>query len=109
MRRGVPMRQSYFCFLAGLLVVSRAALGQVATSTALVGTVTDSTGAVVSDAAVVAIQDSTKVAYKGLTNRTGNYTLPYVNVGSYTISVEAPSFQKAVRKNVVVENNQTVR
>lgn len=104
------MKRSSFCCLAGLLaLVSRVALAQVATSTTLVGTVTDSTSAVVPNAAVVAIHDSTKVAYKGLTNRTGNYTLPYVNVGTYTISVEAPGFQRAVRKGVVVEMNQTVR
>ena len=60
------------------------------------GDVTDSSGAVIPGASVVAVQDATKVAYKGQTSSTGNYTLPYVAVGTYTITVEAPSFGKSV-------------
>ncbi|HXJ40262.1 MAG TPA: carboxypeptidase-like regulatory domain-containing protein, partial [Bryobacteraceae bacterium] len=85
------------------------ASGQVASSTTLVGTVTDSSGAVVPGASVVAVQDATSVAFKGKTSSTGGYTLPYVAVGTYTITVEAASFGKTVHSNVVVENNQTVR
>src|SRR5713101_641653 len=95
-----------FCVLAAL---NRPALAQVASSTTLVGTVTDSSGAVIPGVSVVAVQDATKVAYKGQTSSTGNYTLPYVAVGTYTITVEAPSFGKSVHSNVLVEVNQTVR
>ncbi|MCU1262205.1 MAG: hypothetical protein JWO80_5090 [Bryobacterales bacterium] len=96
-----------------VLVLSAAlvgpAFGQVASSTTLVGTVTDSSGAVVPGANVIAVQDATKVAFKGKTSSTGNYTLPYVAVGTYAITVEAASFGKSVHTNVVVEINQTVR
>src|SRR5215470_10590490 len=100
--------------IAGIVVglcaaLSQPALGQVASSTTLVGTVTDSSGAVIPGASVVAVQDATKVAYKGQTSSTGNYTLPYVAVGSYTITVGAAGFGKAVHTNVLVEVNQTVR
>src|SRR5262245_1592392 len=72
--------------------VSRPALSQVASSTTLVGTVTDSSGAVIPGASVVAVQDATKVAFRGQTSSTGNYTIPYVAVGAYTITVEAAGF-----------------
>jgi hypothetical protein len=74
-----------------------------------VGTVADSSGAVIPGANVIAVQDATKVVFKGQTSSTGNYTLPYVAVGAYTITVEADGFAKAVHTNVLVGNNQTVR
>lgn len=103
--KGLPI----FFVLGLFAVLSPPALGQVASSTTLVGTVTDTSGAVVPGASVVAVQDATKVAYKGQTSSTGNYTLPYVAVGTYTITVEAASFGKSVHTNVLVGVNQTVR
>ena len=73
-----------FSVLSVCTVLSRTAAGQVASSTTLVGSVTDSSGAVVPGARVAAVQDATKVAFKGQTSSTGNYTLPYVAVGTYT-------------------------
>src|SRR5436309_15071828 len=89
--------------------LTRPLLCQVASSITLVGTVTDTSGAVVPGARVAAVQDATKVAFKGQTSGTGNYTLPYVAVGTYTITVEAAGFSKSVRTNVLVEVNRTVR
>src|SRR5438034_9729661 len=103
------MKGLFICVLGLGAVLSRPALAQVASSTTLVGTVTDTSGAVVPGARVVAVQDATKVAYKGQTSSTGNYTLPYVAVGSYTITVEAPGLGKSVHTNVLLEVNQTVR
>src|SRR5216683_4829800 len=98
------------CFLIGLLVLSvRSAVGQAASATTLVGTVTDSSGAAVPNASVIAVQDATKVAYKGQTTDSGDYSLPYVEVGMYTITVETPGFQRFTRTHVVVEVNQIVR
>ena len=104
------MRGAFTCCFLGLFAVAvRPVAAQVASSTTLVGTVTDSSGAVVAGAAVTAVQEDTKVAYKGVTSSTGSYTLPYVAVGSYTITVEARGFTKAAHANVLVEINQTVR
>jgi hypothetical protein len=97
------------CIVALCAVPSPSAFGQAASSTSLVGTVTDATGAVVPGASVVAVQDATKVAYKGQTSATGDYALPYVEVGTYTITVEAAGFGKFVHTNVLVQVNQTVR
>ena len=56
-----------FCVLVLCAALSRPALAQVASSTTLVGTVTDSSGAVIPGVSVIAVQDATKVAYKGRT------------------------------------------
>ena len=95
--------------LAGIGLMPAPAFSQVASSTTLVGTITDTTGAVVPNVSVVAVQDATKVAYKGQTSSSGNYTLPYVAVGTYTITVDAPGFGKSVHSNIIVGINQTVR
>src|SRR5258708_11801054 len=98
------------CFLLGLLMLSsRSAVGQAASATTLVGTVTDSSGAAVPNASVIAVQDATKVAYKGQTTDSGDYSLPYVEGGTFPITVEMPGFQKFTRPHVVVEVNQIVR
>jgi hypothetical protein len=102
-------------FISGLLLMSfltvgsRRVVGQAASSTTLVGTVTDITGAAIPNASVIAVQDTTKVAYKGVTSSTGDYTLPYVDVGTYTIMVTFEGFDKTVHTNVLVEVNHTVR
>ena len=98
-----------FCGLSLCIALSLPAIGQVASSTSLVGTITDSTGAVVPGANVTAVQDSTKVTHKGVTTGAGDYNLPYVAVGTYTITVQATGFQKVTHTNVLVEVNQTVR
>jgi hypothetical protein len=82
--------------------------GQVASSTTLVGAVTDDSGAVIPNARILAVQDATKMAYKGVTSGTGDYVLPYVAVGTYTITVEADRFEKQKHTNVLVEVNHTV-
>jgi hypothetical protein len=56
-----------------------------ASATTLVGTVTDSSGAAIPNASVVAVQNATKVSYKGQTTATGDYSLPYVDVGTYDL------------------------
>jgi hypothetical protein len=98
-----------FCVLGLCMLLGQPMFGQAASSTSLVGTVTDASGAVVSAATVVAVQDATKVSYKGQTTDTGNYSLPYIEVGTYTVTVEAAGFEKVAHTNVLVEVNQTVR
>jgi hypothetical protein len=98
-----------YCIIGLCVMLGQPLLGQVASSTALVGTVSDGSGATIAGASVVAVQEDTKVAYKGVTTASGDYTLPYVAVGTYTISVESAGFEKFVHTNVLVEVNHTVR
>ena len=111
LRRNYLMKRLLLsCILLGLVVLTtRGALGQAASATTLVGTVTDSSGAAVPNATVVAVQKATGVSYKGQTTAAGDYSLPYVDVGTYSITVEAPGFKKFTRTEIVVQINQTVR
>ena len=82
--------------LAGLGTVLSAALAwsQGATGT-ITGTVTDPTGAGVPDAAVIVTNTATGTQTKTITGATGLYTIPELQPGPYTVSVEASGFRKA--------------
>ncbi|MGD0579322.1 MAG: carboxypeptidase-like regulatory domain-containing protein [Bryobacteraceae bacterium] len=91
----------------GCLTASLSNLWGQATST-LNGTILDSTGAVVPGAAVVVTNDATKLESKTTSTSAGAYTVPYIAEGTYTISVVAPGFRKAIASNVVLRAAQTL-
>jgi hypothetical protein len=75
----------------------------------ITGTVTDTTGAVISNAQVEAKQVETGSLFPTTTTGTGNYTLTQLPVGTYEISVSAAGFKKFVRSGITVEVAQTLR
>jgi hypothetical protein len=82
---------------------------QLATTTSLVGTVTDSSGKLIPGAKVTATESRTLDVYNTTTNGQGNYTFEFVRVGVYNITVELSGFQKITKTGVTVDINQTVR
>ncbi|HET8825765.1 MAG TPA: carboxypeptidase-like regulatory domain-containing protein, partial [Terriglobales bacterium] len=69
--------------------------GQGGANGTIVGTVTDSSGAVIANAKVDVTNTATGVVVHTETGSTGDYTVPYLNPASYKISVAAAGFQKA--------------
>ena len=72
------------------------------------GTVTDSTGASVPTARVVATNNATNVAYTTQTTSTGNFAIPTLPVGTYQVRVEKQGFKAAERRGVIVTAGSTV-
>lgn len=72
------------------------------------GTVTDPGGAVVPGAAVVATNNATGQEGKTTSTSAGDYTLPYLPAGTYTIRVTAPGFSTATAENVILRVAQTI-
>src|SRR5580704_13840950 len=60
---------------------------------AIIGAVTDSTGAVVPGAQVSIMETNTWLVLKTKTNSSGNYFFSPVKIGNYTVSASAPGFQ----------------
>jgi hypothetical protein len=75
----------------------------------ITGTVTDPAGAVVIGASVVALNQETSVRYPTTTNEAGNYLIPAVPLGSYTVTVESTGFKTFVRANLPVGADERVR
>ena len=82
---------------------SSALFGQSATFT---GRVTDSSGAVVPKAQITAHNEETGVETSTVTTRSGDYTIPYLIPGHYSIAVEASGFKKENRTNVQLQTSQ---
>jgi hypothetical protein len=72
-------------------------------SAGITGTVTDSTGAVVSGARVTITNEGTSVADRSVTESAGTYSFKGVLPGKYTVAVDDPGFKKGVQKGVTVE------
>src|SRR5262249_53180430 len=69
----------------------------------IIGQVTDPQGAVIPNATVTALRESTKQSYTAQTSSGGNFSIPLLLPGTYTISIEAPGFKKEERRGVTVD------
>lgn len=75
----------------------------------IVGTVTDPTGSAVNNAKVTIKDQAKGTSFQVSTNESGNYTKGQLIPGTYSITVEAPGFQRAVSSNVVVSVDAVAR
>jgi hypothetical protein len=94
-------------FALPVLVVT-CAMGQQVTGS-LVGSVTDSSDAVIVGARVVAIEVERNVTRSARTNESGVYSIASIEPGVYRIEVEKEGFKRFVTDRVVVGVNNTVR
>jgi carboxypeptidase family protein len=100
-------RVSALLFLGLCLAVN--AFAQLASQTALVGTVTDPGDLVVPGVQVVAVNTGTKDRYEATTNAEGYYNIQFVRAGTYEITMTVSGFQTFKASGVEVANNQIVR
>ena len=94
-----PTRASLLAVL--LLGFSTHAFAQLDTGT-IVGTITDSSGAVLPGVTVTAIQDGTAVTQTTVTNASGQFIFPGLRVGSYTVATELQGFRRGVRTDITL-------
>src|SRR6266850_23244 len=73
-------------------------------STAQVGgTVRDQSGAVLPGVEVTATQTATSIARSVVTNETGSYVLPNLQVGPYRLEASLPGFRKFVQTGILLQ------
>jgi hypothetical protein len=100
----------YRLFVGLLLILSSGLLyAQGGAYGSIVGVVTDNSGAVVANAKVNIINDATGKSSQAQTASSGDYTVPYLDPGSYSVVVESTGFQKATVTNVNLAVSQEVR
>ena len=90
------------------LLLSPVLHAQLTTAT-LAGTVTDSTGAILSKAKVTAVNIDTHFTQTVLSNASGDFRIDLLPIGTYTMTVEAKGFKKFVHDNIPLTVNQQVR
>src|SRR3954468_10532462 len=91
------------------LFCATGAWAQLASQTALFGTVTDSGNLVVPGAQVVAVNAGTRDTYEATTNAEGYYNIQFVRTGTYEITISVTGFQTFKATGVEVTGNQVVR
>ena len=100
------MRNSLRALLAVALLMamtSASAFAQGGSGTTIItGTVVDTSGAVLPGATVVAKNNATAEELTGVTNEQGQFTIPAVQAGSYTVTVTMPNFKTFVAADVRV-------
>jgi hypothetical protein len=79
-------------FLGLLTALACATAGRAQTTGTIVGTVTDPSGLAVPGAKVTAILEETRAARSTVSNPSGNYEFAAMQVGHYTVNVEAHGF-----------------
>jgi hypothetical protein len=97
-----------FWVVVCLLALPLSSFGQAVSGT-LLGTVSDSTGASVANAKVTATNVATSTLFESVTNSAGNYTIPNMPPGTYTVTVVAQGFKKVTQQNIAVAINTSTR
>ena len=90
------------------LCAAAVAYGQSVRGTIL-GTVTDASGAVVPGAKVTAQHTATGLTRTELTNNDGEYSIPQLPVGQYSLTVEHANFKKNERSNIELRVDDKLR
>jgi hypothetical protein len=98
-------RVTLILMTALVLLWSNLAAAQHTTGT-LRGQVLDPTGAAVAGGAVSVTNEATGVTQTTVTSSAGTYEFPSALPGAYTLTVEAQSFKKYVKKGIPVLTNQ---
>ncbi len=102
-------RFSTYCGLFTLFQLTTACVYAQVESGRVVGTIRDSSGAVVAGANVTVNETATSVEHQVSTGSDGTYVVTELKPGTYTLHVEHEGFQKAVQAPFKLDVNQVVR
>ena len=73
------------------------------------GIVTDPSGSGITGAKVTVTNSAMGTQNSTVTTGVGNYTIPELAAGEYSITIDAPGFSKLIRKGITVSVGQTAR
>ena len=112
MHRGIHVSHRVngsFIILALLLLigVARPVMAQIDQGS-ITGVITDSTGSAISGASVALVSQETGLSFSRTTGSSGYYTFSPIKIGTYTLTVSAPSFETLKQENIHVNVSQTV-
>ncbi|MGC2402816.1 MAG: TonB-dependent receptor, partial [Acidobacteriaceae bacterium] len=78
-------------------------------SSAITGIVTDRSGAIVANASVTVTDDDTGAVTSAATTDKGDYTVPYLPAGHYTLTVKMSGFETYQKTGIAMGSSTTVR
>ncbi len=95
-------------FFAAVLFCACLAYGQTPTAS-VVGRITDATGAVIPGVTIKVTNLDTNVSHTGSSNEVGDYTIPYLNPGRYSLEASAAGFRTYKRAEFTLAVEQVLR
>src|SRR5580698_2515279 len=107
MNRSISSWITGSCLLA--FALTSGSLSAQTSAGALVGLVRDAAGAAIPNAAVTITNTETNVTSRLETDSSGNYFVPSVPPGIYSVACEHPGFKRVTIEPVTVSVTQTVR
>src|SRR5208282_1418088 len=105
---GMVARYATLLGCAALLLFPTPGGSQIAGTGNIQGTVTDTTGAVVPQASVTLIDESTRVARKTTSDNAGVYLFPGIPISKFDLTVTAPGFKTYEQKGIVLEVGSSI-
>ncbi|HEY5883954.1 MAG TPA: carboxypeptidase-like regulatory domain-containing protein [Pyrinomonadaceae bacterium] len=96
------MRQFTKLFLVALVILVTQVAAQAQTTGSLTGTITDQNKAVVAGATVTLISNVAGAERSSVTDSNGAFDFQALLPGTYTVSVEAAGFKKAIAREIVI-------
>ena len=95
-------------FVALFALLAHNAVAQI-NSGMITGVVTDQQKAVIPNAKVKVVEDATHYSYSAVTNGSGEYTIPYLKAGAYSVTITAVGFPPFRLNGVNVVTEGTAR
>ncbi len=89
--------------LSGIALLAQTFTGSI------LGTVRDSSGAVVPDAAITIVNIGTNARAEARSDAAGNYTAPLLPPGAYRLEASAAGFKRFIREGIVLQVQQQAR
>jgi Carboxypeptidase regulatory-like domain len=96
------------CFTMLLAFCGRA-FAQAGATGSILGTVSDSSGAIIPNVTVTVTNTATGVANRTVTSSAGDYVVPALMPGTYSVAAEAKGFEKDVASGITLSVNQRAR
>ena len=103
------MRRSLVLAILATLFSSAAARAQSANQAAIVGTVTDRSGAVAPGASVTAANAATGVSRAAVSNELGDFRIDFLAPGAYKVQAELRGFKRVDVEGVTLRVGQLLR
>src|SRR4051812_19190104 len=96
-------------YFAVLVMLTGRLFAQAGATGTILGTVTDTSGAIVANAKVTVTNTATNTDFRTVSSSAGDFNAPSLNPGPYKVTVEATGFEKFVTSGIVLTVNQRAR
>ena len=96
------LAQVFLLTFIAVSVCQHYACGQGIVTGSIVGSVQDSSGAVIPGATIKVVQHGTNSSFEATTTKTGDFEIRALPIGSYTVTIDAPGFSSRKVTDVTV-------